>query len=586
MTTVSNNGITVNYTVSNPGNSGYTFVTIGVVTVGTLSTRKTKRFRLRVNGKTIGDVTAKSTSAANMSKAAKNFKTVVEKNALKMNPIKIARSKKVASGSISLEAGASTGAMETFDISMLPYYTISYSTSDGKIDPAKYPDQHKWYGESVKLHSAIPPSRFAGTLSAKTLEVETFWHWNTISAGTGASYSPGQVYSANANATLYAQWYKASDIYSATKSSGYDISNATNGVTISALIIDPVNINNVIGSLKNIVSDSVSISENYNSDSRIQGKLTTITKPDESDGYISYGRIRIILSIPSRQWSATILTGYVSDVEEHVESGYLQRSYSIEGTLWGLLDHKLYQPVVIGKGAELTTVWTALMRKHTKMQYDTSKARKYTFSNTVLYEAGTSLSTILFEVSSGYNRMDVDPFGAVTLKRYISPSNQTASKTLNYTDLSGFAIAPITRKFSEYEAPGRAIVTTMVSVKKGKSTSQKTLVGHYDAPANDITSIQKRGWLSARTDSYYGTSENPTVSELNKVAKQNWENSKQDIGCEWSGSTVFQDYHAGDVVTLIAPISSTSHPTKHKVLISSVSTSFRDFKQSLTMKEV
>ena len=582
---ISDNGITVNLNIATPDNDGFIYISVVSTSVGTLSKRKSKIFELKIGPTSVAKVTAKSTSDANMKKAAKDFKSLLDKFAAKNKPVKYARTKQIGNLSISLAAGDSSAAMQGYIVPQLPRYSISYAGTN--IDEKNYPRQSKWYGETIKLNSKIPKSFVSGSMANNTAEVNTFWHWNTNSTGTGVAYSPGAVYSANASVTLQAQWYKTSDTYKPPSTSAYDYGNTKYGVSISAVLVNQTNIREVLGSLKNIVADSVTITENYNSDSRVQAKLSTITKADQSDGYISYSRIRIIMSVPAKQWSEPIMTGYVSDIEEHMENGYVQRTYSIEGTLWGLLDHKLYNSIVISKGAKLLTVWTSLIRKCTKMQCDITGAKNCTFGNTVVYEPGTELSTILFEVSSGYNRMDVDPFGAITLRPYVSPSKKPVSRTINYKDLKGFAIAPLTRTTTEFDAPGRAIVTAMVSTKDSSGkTSQKTIVGHYDAPASDITSQQKRGWLSARMDSYIGTSEKPTKDELNKVAKKNWESSKQEVGYEWSGSCVFQNYHAGDVVYLIAPSSKTSNPTRHKVLLTAVSTSFRDFKQSLTMKEV
>ena len=582
---ISNNGITVNLNIATPDNDGFIYISVVSTSVGTLSKRKSKIFELKIGSTSVAKVTAKSTSDANMKKAAKDFKSLLDKFAAKNKPVKYARTKQIGNLSISLVAGDSSAVMQGYIVLQLPRYSISYAGTN--IDEKNYPRQSKWYGETIKLNSKTPNSFVSGSVTNNTAEVNTFWHWNTNDTGTGVAYSPGALYSANASVTLHAQWYKASDTYKPPSTSAYDYGNTKYGVSISAVLVNQTNIREVLGSLKNIVADSVTITENYNSDSRVQAKLSTITKADQSDGYIPYSRIRIIMSVPAKQWSEPIMTGYVSDIEEHMENGYVQRTYSIEGTLWGLLDHKLYNSIVISKGAKLLTVWTSLIKKCTKMQCDITGAKNCTFGNTVVYEPGTELSTILFEVSSGYNRMDVDPFGAITLRPYVSPSKKPVSRTINYKDLKGFAIAPLTRTTTEFDAPGRAIVTAMVSTKDSSGkTSQKTIVGHYDAPANDITSQQKRGWLSARMDSYIGTSEKPTKDELNKVAKKNWESSKQEVGHEWSGSCVFQNYHAGDVVYLIAPSSKTSNPTRHKVLLTAVSTSFRDFKQSLTMKEV
>ena len=71
-------------------------------------------------------------------------------------------------------------------------YTVSYNANGGSGAPSA---QTKTYGVDLTLSSTKP-----------TRTGYTFKTWNTSSDGTGTSYSPGGKYTANAGATLYAQW--------------------------------------------------------------------------------------------------------------------------------------------------------------------------------------------------------------------------------------------------------------------------------------------------------------------------------------------------------------------------------------------
>ena len=356
---------------------------------------------------------------------------------------------------------------------------------------------------------------------------------------------------------------------------------------ISVNVVHQTNVVKTLGTLSGVQLSELSITENYYSDSRIQGKVTTIVKDGESDGYVNNARLRIILSIQDRGIIKELMTGYVSDISESSEHGYTKRTYSIEGTMWGLLDHKVADQVTVTKGAKMISTWSSLMNSMTKMQYSTEGAQDIVFSNTVIYEPGTSLATILFELSSGSDRMDTDGHGIVTLSKYEAPSKRTPSRIIDYNDIRGLAMTPLERTSSEYEVPGRAVVTATVSVNEGGKTSQKVISGSYDAPSTDPSSIAVRGWLSARTDSYSGASDNPTKAELNTIAKNNW-TSAQNKGVQYSGSSVFADYHAGDVVTLMVPEGKDqmTNIEAKKVLIQSVTTRLEEFVQELTMKEV
>lgn len=357
---------------------------------------------------------------------------------------------------------------------------------------------------------------------------------------------------------------------------------------VEVLVVSQTNVDVVLGTLQGFVLSGASITENYNSDSRSQAKITTIVAENESDGYIDQARLRILLSIPSRGYSQELITGYVTDISEKTEHGYTQRDYSIEGTMWGLLNHKTDAPITIGKGASMVTVWRALLQSQTKMQFTAEKAQDHIFSQTIIYEAGSDLSTVLFEISSGYSRMNNTGHGVVELVKYIAPSKRQPDKTIDVSDVRGLLMYPLEKKSTQWEAPGRAIVTATVSkTDSNGNTTQEVLVGTYDAPSSHHTSLAKRGWLRARADSYTGLSENPTKDALKTEARKNWENSQSKYR-SWTASSTFANYHAGDVIELIFGINDSTKDGESsvKVLIENVQTNLENFTQDLTMKEV
>lgn len=363
--------------------------------------------------------------------------------------------------------------------------------------------------------------------------------------------------------------------------------------SIDVNVVHQTNVNNTLGSLRGVQLSDLYISENYYSDSRVQAKITTMVGKNESDGYIPNARLRIILSMPDDNFVEELVTGYVSDIDDSYSNGALKRTYTIEGTMWGLLDHITSEPITISKGAKLISTWKNLLNTLTMMQVSTDGAKDHQFSNTIIYEAGSSLATVLFELSSGYDRMDVDGHGVITLKEYKSPSKRTPSRIIDYNDMSSLVIAPLSRRSEEYSIPGRAVITATVSkITNDGRSMQEVVVGSYDAPKTHFTSMATRGYLYGITDSYNGVSDNPTKAELDSLAKATWEDL-QEKGIEWTGTHVFADFHAGEVVTLIAPTNlqltddfrSTTIEAK-KVLISAVETNLQTFQQNLTLKEV
>ena len=118
-------------------------------------------------------------------------------------------------------AGTATLIDSNFVIDSPTTYTIAYHANGGSGAPAS---QAKTHGVSLTL-SSTKPSRSAesltpytvtlnangGSVSASSLSAArtasySFINWNTKSDGSGTTYQPGGTYTANASATLYAQW--------------------------------------------------------------------------------------------------------------------------------------------------------------------------------------------------------------------------------------------------------------------------------------------------------------------------------------------------------------------------------------------
>ena len=92
-------------------------------------------------------------------------------------------------GSYTANAGATLYAVWT-----IITYQVSYNANGGSGAPSA---QTKTYGVALTLSSTKP-----------TRTGYTFLSWNTASDGSGTSYASGGSYTANAAATLYAQWKK------------------------------------------------------------------------------------------------------------------------------------------------------------------------------------------------------------------------------------------------------------------------------------------------------------------------------------------------------------------------------------------
>lgn len=121
-------------------------------------------------------------------------------------------------------------------VSKLASYTVAYNANGGSGAPSS---QVKWYGETLSLSTTVP--KRTGY---------TFAGWNTKADGTGTNYAKGANYTANAAATLYAQWsiitytvsYNANGgsgtVANQTKNYGQSLTLASSGFTRSYYTLD------------------------------------------------------------------------------------------------------------------------------------------------------------------------------------------------------------------------------------------------------------------------------------------------------------------------------------------------------------
>ena len=144
----------------------------------------------------------------------------------------------------------------TVSISAIDTYVITYDANGGTGAPAA---QTKTHDTAMTLSTATPAranssaGSYTVTLNANGGSVNpsaltaarttsySFRNWNTASDGSGTSYAPGASYTANAAATLYAQWNSSTTTSSvslpAPARSGYDFkgwgtsAGASSGVT-------------------------------------------------------------------------------------------------------------------------------------------------------------------------------------------------------------------------------------------------------------------------------------------------------------------------------------------------------------------
>ena len=125
-----------------------------------------------------------------------------------------------STGSVAYNPGATYTANANVDLFAVwkvnATYTISYNANGGTGAPG---DQTKTHDVNIALSSVIP-----------TRTGYAFKGWNSNSSGTGASYSPGATYTANAHLDLFAVWEW---IYTKPRINNFKVQRCTSNGTVS-----------------------------------------------------------------------------------------------------------------------------------------------------------------------------------------------------------------------------------------------------------------------------------------------------------------------------------------------------------------
>ena len=183
----------MSYEVSTSNTAVTVTVKMGFETIGGWVQSGKRVYTLTGTGQTSGSYTESNVKLANSTKHTKITRTWTW-NRTTSAQTKYIQAKTVYSGSN--QDGTSTTSSIPISVPALPSYTVAYNANGGSGAPAS---QTKWYNTTLALQSGVP-SRTGYTLKTGTAR------WNTASGGTGTGYASGGSYTANAAATLYAQW--------------------------------------------------------------------------------------------------------------------------------------------------------------------------------------------------------------------------------------------------------------------------------------------------------------------------------------------------------------------------------------------
>ena len=340
-------------------------------------------------------------------------------------------------------------------------------------------------------------------------------------------------------------------------------------------VVDPNNLENVRGQLRDVDLSQCSVTEGFDTDSRVQARIGTSVREFEDDGYIDKSRLRLTLAVPEWGWSRELVTGYVTDTELTLSQGFVNRRYTTDSVMWALGKDLIPWNVVCAKGQSMMEVtrWWLNVARMPFIEYGPNDKR---YGEAKSYEIGDSLLSTLFDMNDGLNRLDMDGHGRVVIHPKPDPRAMSPIMTLDASDPLTLICSDLVRTSDEWDTVSRVIVTAS---GEGNGKERNTIAGYADAQPDWPSAPQIRGYNIGKKESYDGASEHPAIQELTDVARQKlWD--EQATSITWTFTTLFCDLHIGDIVRLI-PFS-----YERKCLITSVQTDLKDMTQKITCKEI
>ena len=344
----------------------------------------------------------------------------------------------------------------------------------------------------------------------------------------------------------------------------------TDGERRDVLRVQMVNPTNY-GHLGYLNVTSASITEAYNSDTRIQG---TITALDANETYIPLAMIRLIHEAEfsnGEHYRRILGTFFAIRSRDTWRSGAQETEFELKSVLYGMQDDLAPFDMTIAKNSTAQAAFNAVCSKCNRPRLWITGANNKRFAKNRTLEAGDSYLSWLHQLANmAGNRLDCDERGRVIMEPYTAPSKRSAKMRLAFNSslvlASGFS-----RSSNEAETPGRSIVTWeheyTVKVKDGtyaldttdkdgvfhskgstKYTTKKerkTITDYADVTSGNAAHISRRGFRVSEWHALDDLGDSKSTAQA-KAKSYLASDSKPTV--TWSIQTRWFEVYEGDVI--------------------------------------
>lgn len=356
-------------------------------------------------------------------------------------------------------------------------------------------------------------------------------------------------------------------------------------------LVAPNNLDDVLGTLEDVDISSVSITESYYTDTRIQAKLDFYGDNTQRQAWI-----RIVAIETDTGYTKVLGTFIPTSDDVTLEGGVKKTTLNLESALYGVAQQVLNKPWVCYKGSIVYTNLSNVLKNKCNMvalnemvslmgetayddtypEYDTlvTESTSSIFSSDYTCDAGSNVLELLYAIcNTGGLRMGVSGKGRVFWSKYTAPSSRTSSFDIEVNATDSITLDSVSRSSNYLSMVSQATVHS-------KNDEEKEIVS--TATATGRLASSNRGYIVGK---YYDiTDMSPfTQARADQLAKEYLaRNTNENV--EWTLSTHYLPIHAGEVGMLSGLTQDKNYSQSQKVMVKNKELDLLTMTQKLTLK--
>ena len=340
---------------------------------------------------------------------------------------------------------------------------------------------------------------------------------------------------------------------------------------VECYMVAPRNLEHVYGKLEGVDLSESSLTGEYYTDTRTSGTLKVV-----NGNYIKNTLIRVVASIPERNWRRELGTFAVTGRSENRENGAIETTLDLSSMLATLSNDVAGGVWSMPRGTSAKAAVKSIVEGAGRSFVDVDSFDAQMTQTVVLDPTKSQLAKLYSIANVTGGRLDVDGHGNITLSRYVPPSERTPAFDLSLSSPNGIVVDGVKCK-SDFESVPNRVVVSYSYQRDGGSTEYVTAT--VDASGTG-TDKRARGWVVADVRQLNNLSPR-TREHAMEIAKQRLSRERESI--EWELKTMYIPVWEGDVVSL--EVNGGEHSGTRKCLVKSVKLDLKDMTLDLTLKE-